>query len=193
MQTPPSLLDGLALGRQEAWQRLVHLYAPVLHHWARRRHWLQPADADDVVSEVFVALVKELPHFRKDPKKRFRDWLATILRNKSIDYYRRWLASRRRVGDGSGDGPAEPDWTEAFLGREYAQFVAGRALQLLQARFKQAKDWKACWEQVVHDRPAPDVASELGMSVNEAYLAKSRGLRMLRQELHGLRDDVAEN
>jgi hypothetical protein len=67
--------------------------------------------------------------------------------------------------------------------------VAARALQLLQARFKQAKDWRACWEQVIHERPAPAVASELGMTINDVYLAKSRGLRMLRQDLQGLRDD----
>lgn len=190
--TPASLLDGLAQGEPDAWKRFVHLYAPVLHHWVRRRHWIRPADSDDVVSEVFMALLKELPHFRKAPNKPFREWLGAVVRHKCIDFYRRWQASQRRIGDGAVDEAAEPDWAEAFIGKENATFVAARALQLLQARFKQAKDWRACWEQVVHDRPAPEVALELQMTVNEAYLAKSRGLRMLRQELQGLGESFPE-
>ena len=43
-------------------------------------------------------------------------------------------------------------------------------------------------EFVVRDRPAADVAAELGISVNSVYLAKSRVLRRLREELAGLLD-----
>jgi RNA polymerase sigma-70 factor (ECF subfamily) len=116
MDTSPSLLDGLSSGRQEAWKRFVHIYAPIIRDWARRRPWMQPADADDVVSEVFLALLKALPGFRKDPNKRFRNWLGEIVRNKCIDHYRTWRQSRQRLGDGRIEEAEEPDWTEAFIG-----------------------------------------------------------------------------
>ena len=48
--------------------------------------------------------------------------------------------------------------------------------------------WRACWEFVVSDRPAKEVAAELGLTVNAVYLAKSRVLRRLRHELVGLLD-----
>jgi RNA polymerase sigma-70 factor (ECF subfamily) len=48
--------------------------------------------------------------------------------------------------------------------------------------------WQACWETVVMDRPAAEVAAELGISVNAVYLAKSRILSRLRQDLDGLLD-----
>ncbi len=48
--------------------------------------------------------------------------------------------------------------------------------------------WQACWEFVVNDRPAQDVAAELGVSVNAIYVAKSRVLRHLRHELQWLLD-----
>jgi RNA polymerase sigma-70 factor (ECF subfamily) len=48
--------------------------------------------------------------------------------------------------------------------------------------------WQACWEFVVRDRPAAAVAAELGITVNAVYLAKSRVLRRLREELQGLLD-----
>jgi len=180
-QTSLSLLDGLALDRAEAWDRFVHYYGPVLHDWARRRRWLQAAD------EVFAALVVEMPSFRKDPNKRFRDWIGAILRNKCIDRYRRWAASQKLIGNGRTDEAEEPDWTEAFIDKEYASFVAARALQLLKVHFNE-KDWRACWDQLIRGRSAKDVAVDLGITINKAFLAKSRGMKMLREELRGLID-----
>lgn len=55
----------------------------------------------------------------------------------------------------------------------------------MQAEFEFAT-WTACWETVVEDRSATDVANELGMSVNAVYVAKSRVLRRLREQLDGV-------
>src|SRR5439155_714941 len=63
----------------------------------------------------------------------------------------------------------------------------GRALRIMQAEFQPAT-WKACWECVVAGRPPEAVAAELGISVNAVYLAKSRVLRRLHEELRGLLD-----
>ena len=52
----------------------------------------------------------------------------------------------------------------------------------------QPATWRACWENVVEGRPAAEVARELGITVNAVYLAKSRVLRRLHQELDGLLD-----
>jgi RNA polymerase sigma-70 factor (ECF subfamily) len=62
-----------------------------------------------------------------------------------------------------------------------------RALELMQAEFGD-RTWKACWEHVVVDRTAADVAQELGITVGSVYVAKSRVLFRLRTELHGLLD-----
>ena len=55
----------------------------------------------------------------------------------------------------------------------------------MQAEFP-AKMWRACWEHIVHSRPAAEVAAELGIAVGTVYVAKSRVLSRLRQELEGL-------
>jgi RNA polymerase sigma-70 factor (ECF subfamily) len=57
----------------------------------------------------------------------------------------------------------------------------------MQAEFE-ATTWKACWAVVVEDRPAAQVATELGISPNAVYIARSRVLRRLRRELEGLLD-----
>jgi RNA polymerase sigma-70 factor (ECF subfamily) len=57
----------------------------------------------------------------------------------------------------------------------------------MQAEFDE-RTWKACWQQTVEGRRAADVARDLDMTVNMVYLAKSRVLARLRQELEGLLD-----
>ncbi len=62
-----------------------------------------------------------------------------------------------------------------------------RALELIQGEV-QEKTWQAFWHVAVDDRTPADVAAELDMTVNSVYLAKSRVLRRLREELGDLFD-----
>lgn len=181
--TPPSLLDRLRQSpQQESWERFVDLYTPLFFAWTRRLG-LSGHDAADLVQDLFTVLVQKLPQFEYDQGKSFRAWLKTILMN-------RWRNGRRRAlanpvqGDAALETVGEEDVPE-FEESEYRNHVVRRCLELMQAEF-QTVTWKACWEFVVHDRPAAEVAAELGISVNAVYLAKSRVLRRLREELSGL-------
>jgi RNA polymerase sigma-70 factor (ECF subfamily) len=134
------------------------------------------------VQDVFAALVRALPAFRYQPGGRFRGWLWTVTRNAR-------RAARRRAAAAPGAVPAElpdpdPGGPEEVEEAEYRTHLIGRALQLMQSDFQPAT-WRACWEHVVDDRPAAEVAARLGVAV---YVAKSRVLRRLRQELAGLLD-----
>jgi RNA polymerase sigma-70 factor (ECF subfamily) len=82
---------------------------------------------------------------------------------------------------------AGPDQTREMEEAEHREYLVRRALELMRREF-QPSTWKACWEQVVNGRPAALVAAELGMSVNAAYLARSRVLRRVRQYLEELLD-----
>jgi len=187
MNTPASLVERLRKpGEPEAWARFVELYTPLLYSWGRRLG-LQPQDAADLVQDVFTVLVEKLPAFHYDPHKSFRAWLRTVLLNK-------WRNRQRRHAEAplEAAGALVPDraGTEALdaLGEaEYRQRLVGRALHLMRAEFQPAT-WKACWEVVAGGRPAAEVAQELGLTVNAVYLARSRVLRRLREELDGLLD-----
>jgi RNA polymerase sigma-70 factor (ECF subfamily) len=83
--------------------------------------------------------------------------------------------------------PIIPDHVESFSETEYRRRLTRRALEIMQDEFQPAT-WKACWETVVGGRSAAEVAKDLGLTVNAVYLAKSRVLRRLREELDGLLD-----
>jgi RNA polymerase sigma-70 factor (ECF subfamily) len=184
MDTSASLLERLRQPNQEqAWTRFVQLYTPLLFHWARRLG-LRDADAADLVQDVLTLLVRKLPEFRYDSRKSFRAWLRTVTLNSWRNRSRR-IEPLRAAHPSDLDGLAGADEADLLSETEYQHWLVGRALELMQAEF-QPSTWKACWECVVAGRPAAEVAAELGLSVGAVYMAKSRVLSRLRQELTDL-------
>jgi RNA polymerase sigma-70 factor (ECF subfamily) len=181
--TPVSLLQRLRRPEDgAAWVQFVHLYTPLLYGWARRAG-LSEADAADLLQDVFTTLLQELPRFEYRPGKSFRAWMRTILLN-------RWRTLQRRRTPQAVPaaqlqdvaGPADPDLPgEAEERRELVR----RALALLESEFSLAT-WQAFRQSVVQERRPVEVAAELGLSVNAVYLARSRVLRRLREQLAGL-------
>jgi RNA polymerase sigma-70 factor (ECF subfamily) len=185
--TPPSLLERLRNPTESnTWHYFVALYTPLLYKWARGRG-LQEADAGDLVQDVLVVLLRKLPEFRYDPSKSFRAWLHTVALNCWRDRERR-KASRPIEGGAEGLAlPVVPDSAEEFAEAEYRDYLFRRALELMQADFNPTT-WKACWEHVVSGKTAAEVASELGITPGAVYVARSRVLARLRQELLHLID-----
>jgi|SRR5579875_2471285 RNA polymerase sigma-70 factor (ECF subfamily) len=185
--TPISLLERLRQRHEEgAWEHFVQLYTPLLCHWVRHLG-LEGQDAEDLVQDIFTLLVQKLPEFRYDSGKRFRGWLWTIALNCCRERLR-----RKQIPIQSGEPEIlsqaiTPNVAEEVAEAEYRQYLTRRALELMQAEF-QPSTWKAFWEYVVNQRPAAEVAEELGLTENAVYLTKGRVLRRLREELKGLLD-----
>ena len=183
--TSISLLERLKTQHaSQDWERFVQLYTPLIYHWARRKG-LPVEDSSDLVQDVFSVLLHEIPSFRYDRSGSFSRWLRTITVNKCRDYYRR--QAHRPQAMGEFPEPTSEDNVSEFSEQEYQQSLARRALEVMQNEFE-PNTWKACWDHVVSGHRAADIAEELGMTVNAVYVAKSRVLRRLREELGGLWD-----
>jgi RNA polymerase sigma-70 factor (ECF subfamily) len=177
--TNVSLLERLRDPRDHsAWSRFVDLYTPLLCSWGRRAG-LQEPDVADLVQDVFSVLLRRLPEFHYDRAGTFRGWLRTVLINQVRTQLRR--RAERPLDGVEPAVPAEEGWME----KEYCDYLVGRAMQIMKTDFEPAT-WRACWEHVVRDRPAAEVAEELGLTVKAVYSAKARVLLRLRQELEGL-------
>lgn len=192
--TSSTLLLRVQARAPDAWDRLVHLYGPLVYHWCRQAG-LQDADAADVGQEVFRAVLGAVADFHHDRTgDSFRGWLRTITRNKVRD-----LARRRAKDPASGAGGSAAltrllDVPDAPAGAsdpgpdpEEQRLLHRRAVEMILADCK--PETRAAFLAVVVDRRDPRaVAEELGMSLNAVYLAKSRVLRRLREEFAGLLD-----
>ena len=78
------------------------------------------------------------------------------------------------------ESPLSRVWDE-----EHDRFVANRLLDMIAGDFEPAT-WQAFLLLTVEGRGAADVAAQLDVSVNAVYIAKSRVMARLQQELAGL-------
>lgn len=85
-QFDESLLEGVRSGDSDAWAELVSEFQGRLTAFARRRVG-QHADADDVVQETFLSLLKSLKSFRGESS--LETWLFQLLRRRIADAHRR--------------------------------------------------------------------------------------------------------
>lgn len=171
---------------ERAWEQFVELYAPLMDYWVRKIG-IPRADEPDLVQAVFTTLVKELPTFQYDRGKSFRGWLRTVTLNTARDYFRRNASRPQQTSDRLAEKVATADNVEFLEEQEFRAHLVGCALRLMRSEFKD-EHWQACWQHVVEARPASEVAAELGITTNVVYLAKSRMLRRLREELAGMLD-----
>lgn len=189
--TSRSLLRRARARDAEAWQRLSHVYGPLVYQWCRQ-FGCEPNDAADIVQEVFRLLAQGLDRFDGDrPGATFRGWLWTIARHRLLDAERRKKRRPAAVGGSSAqqqfqaipdDCPSEHDPEER---RREQSALVDRALALMRSDFE-PRTWQAFWKTTIEDQSAADAGRELEMSVAAVYKAKSRVLRRLREELAGL-------
>ena len=184
--TPPSLLQRLhEPANAVGWRRFVDMYSPLLIAWTRKLG-IPTHDAADLMQDVFTSLLELLPTFTYQSDRSFRAWMKTVLVNRWRTWQRRQVV-RKAGGNSQLDYLGKEDDPPAFEEDEYRRYLVVKALEIMQNEF-QPVTWKACWEYVVGGRDPESIASELGITVNAVYLAKSRVLRKLRQELAGLLD-----
>lgn len=181
-QTHATLLARLAGDdAPAAWPEFVSRYGDLIRGFARRRG-LQTADVDDVTQDVLVSLSKALPGFRYDPAKgKFRSYLKTVvvraIAKKSLQ--RRGEFTLLDLDGATRDGLDAPD-AESHWEVEWRQYHVRLAMRTINSEFNEA-DRSAFELYALHGREARDVASDLGLSVDQVYQAKSRITRRLAQ------------
>jgi RNA polymerase sigma-70 factor (ECF subfamily) len=185
VQTSLTWLGRLAGDPTEGdWKQLLDVYGPLLRTWLSRSG-VASADHDDLNQEVLMVVVRRVREFEHRGPGAFRAWLRGILANHLKKYFRDRPPSSPAI-DLEAIAAAE-----SVLGRqwdrEYDEHLAARALRMVQSDFAPAT-WAAFTRHVLDGRPVLDVAAELEMSVNSVLLSKSRVLKRLRTELHGLVD-----
>ena len=177
---------------KEAWRQFVQTYAPVVYGYARKRG-LQDADAADLMQEVFRAVALSAHRLDYDPRRgTFRGWLYTVTRNKLYNF----LDGRKHQVRGSGDSGARErleehaahgDDAAALWDQEYERQLSALAMERVRGEFQDAT-WRAFWMTAVEGKSAREAGAALKMSSGAVYVAKSRVLARLKEEVKVLQD-----
>ena len=177
----PSVADAAA------WREFISIYEPFVYRFARRGG-LQDADARELVQNVMLSVARAVGRWRPDAQRgRFRTWLFKIARNQLFD-----LTERLRRNSGMAGGSSLFDtlhqrtghdaWSSEEFRLSHRRELFRWAADRVRASIKHAT-WQAFWQTAVEEKTVEDVAQELGISVGAVYIARSRVLSKLRDEV----------
>lgn len=186
--TSKTLLRDLgADARSPRWAEFISRYRPMMESFLAARYPSLAPDADDLVQETLVALLRALPDYRYVPGEQgsFHNYLTGILRNKAASLLRRreaeaardaWAAAEAAAPPALADEVAaerdEDAWRDAVLQIALRQLLADESVQ---ERTKQVFVRVA----VEGEDPAA-VAEAFGIERNAVDQMKSRMTRRLR-------------
>lgn len=189
LNTRPSLLLRIRNADDNgAWRTFVDLYGPVIYGYARKKG-LADADAADVVQEVLAQVARSIQSFEYQPAKgRFRGWLCAVTRSKIIRVQQRSRGEPVTAcldDEQAASSGEEPAWVELFNAE-----VLAAALNRIRPSFED-ETWDVFERVWIRDEPAADVARALNRPIHSVYVAKSRVLNRLKQEILILAEDLA--
>lgn len=157
--------------------------------WAFERLWLEFAGpvagylrsrgvraADDVTSEVFLAVFQGMPSFQGDGAA-FRSWLFTIAHHKAVDELRGFVRDDRVASASEKVSPQS-------VGSVEDQVVADRQLSEWLDSLS-ASQREVVWLRFVADFSLEDVAQITGRRTGAVKQLQRRGIERLRRHLNG--------
>ncbi len=170
---------------RQAWSQFIDIYRPMIYNYCRNRG-LQDADASDVVQDVLQAISSNMQRFEYDRSRgTFRAWLFTVVRSKLCNAF----AKQKRQVRGSGQTSvqqllaAQPSEDETLQwDRDHEQRLFEWAAEQVQPQCEPTT-WQAFWQTAVENKPAQEVADDLGLRPGAVYIAKCRVLKRLKQTL----------
>jgi len=193
-ETRQSLIVRLPNARDEAaWREFVTLYEPLLLRLMRKQG-LQESDARDVSQQVLSAVAKDVSQWKPDGgQASFRRWLFRVAKNRLLKF----VAKSRGESRGAGGTEAQiklesqPDGRGAVANgweQEYRQELLTWGAEQIRGEF-QPSTWQAFWRTCVEGEPVAKVATELGTSAGNVYVARSRIIARLREKISEIEDD----
>ncbi len=172
----------------QAWSRFDAKYRPLITHFCQKKFSMSPADADEAAQDVLVKLVSNMKAFDYDSSRSFRAWLSTVARNSVIDGMRKKRLDQATGGSEQIDRlknvPEKPSTAEDELAEtlslELRQMLFDECEELVKNRVTE-QTWNA-FAMLRAGKKAAEVAEVLSMKVATVYRAKTRVLKLFREE-----------
>ena len=145
-------------GKKSAWLNLVERYEKSIYNYALRMV-NNPADAMDLMQDIFIALFRNLQTFRGESP--FKGWLFKIAHYRCLEFYR-----RKRPMQSIDDVPEQKDESigtcpeRQLLSKQESSSLI-KAMQLLPVKQKLVVEMKF-FQQCTF----AEIAQQLGVSTN---------------------------
>ena len=169
---------------ERAWQKLSDLYVPFVQR-ILSQNGITGHDADDVVQNVLLVVIRRVVEFERQRSGSFRTWLRSITANVLRDH---WKSLQRKGCNGVPQAldqfsqqlqDPNSDLTKLW-NEEHDRHVLDYLMAQVRPEFAEST-WQAFHAMSLENKRAAEVAQELGLTTNAVFIARSRVLKRLRE------------
>jgi len=175
---------------QSSWNEFFETYWKLIYGVARKSG-MTDAEAQDVVQETMVSVVKHMPGFKYDPAVgSFKAWLLKMTRWRIIDQVRKRPppVSHHPLSEGTGTGTVErvidpeSNGLDQLWESEWEKHLLDAAVANVKRKIDPQK-YQIFDFYVNKDWPPEKVAERFQISVDQVYLAKHRITELIKAEV----------
>lgn len=163
-----ALMTAALAGDQAAYRRMLDLLSGGLRSFVRRRLFLDPDEAEDIVQEVLLAV--HLKRHTYDRAQPVTAWVYAIARFKLIDHLRRLGRKGVHVPVDYVEGLAAEETVEAGVARRDIDRLLDRLPEKQKKSIRMVK---------LEDRSVREAAAAASMSESDVKVSIHRGLKAL--------------
>lgn len=179
-RTTTKMLDALREpGNEPVWGQIDARYRPVIASLARRLG-VGDSDAEEIAQQTLAEFVRSYREGHYDRTKgRLSSWILGIAHNTTLKLLRgrHGAAGLTALAEVADEPTLRSIWTD-----ERDRAILARAMILVRDASGMDDRTVMAFELVAfRGVPAPEAASQCGMSVEQVYVAKSRVTRRLRE------------
>jgi RNA polymerase sigma-70 factor (ECF subfamily) len=157
------LVNAVLAGNRENFGQLYDMYAPLVHGILLAR--VPRDEVDDLLQDIFLHALKKL-HTLRDSRS-FGPWIATIARNRAVDFHR---GSRDTVEVTDDLQITGPPGTRAKEILEIIRALPDAYRETLVLR-------------LVEGMTGPEISARTGLTPDSVRVNLHRGMKLLRQSL----------
>ena len=163
------LVEAVRSGDREAFDRLYHSYASMVHGILLAR--VPYDEVSDLVQDVFLLAFRKLGSLREGSA--FGPWVAMIARNRALEFHRRKRETEELTEELTHTGPPQAEAREVL---EVIRRLPDAYRETLVLR-------------LVEGMTGPEIAARTGLQPDSVRVNLHRGMKLLREKL-GLRGQV---
>jgi RNA polymerase sigma-70 factor (ECF subfamily) len=186
--TRHSLLDRLVKGDDsEDWEVFAQHYRPFIRAILSRMS-ISPSDQDDLSQQILIKLHKNLAAYKKE-KGRFHDWLATVIKNTTLNFIKKQKAEQSRRDDADTAAlPGGDSELDQMIHDEWREYMLSEALRRVEEVVSDGV--MACFRMSLDNVPAEEIAETLEIKVETVYITRNRMKTRMQRELRRLMDEL---
>jgi RNA polymerase sigma factor (sigma-70 family) len=180
---------------QTSWKEFFDTYWKLIYK-AARESGLTDAEAQDVVQNTVISVLKKMPEFEYNPQiGSFKNWLLKLTHWRIIDQVRKrspaFVGGAKQSPETRRTGTIEriPDPAgsalEALWNEEWEKNLMDAAIERVKARVD-PKQFQIFDLYVIKKMPVAKITQALKINAARVYLAKHRVLSMVRKEIKQL-------